>query len=81
MHRRQGNASVKLGSADAESVRPAPASSVRQVNKDQSEVHHDALEFPNGQIVLLTQLCEGQRATVCYRRGNSVGQTAYMFPC
>jgi hypothetical protein len=26
--------------------------------------HRDALEFPDGQIVLLTQLCEGQRATV-----------------
>jgi hypothetical protein len=28
------------------------------------ETHHDALEFPNGQIVLLTRLCEGQHATV-----------------
>ena len=36
----------------------------RQVNKSQSNVHHDALEFPDGQIVLLTQLCEGQHATV-----------------
>jgi hypothetical protein len=37
----------------------------RQLNKDQSDVHHDALEFPDGQIVLLTQqLCEGQHATV-----------------
>ena len=36
----------------------------REVNKDQSCVHHDALEFPDGQIVLLTQLCEGQHATV-----------------
>jgi hypothetical protein len=36
----------------------------RQINKGQSNVHHDALEFPDGQTVLLTQLCEGQRATV-----------------
>ena len=36
----------------------------RQVNKDQSNVHHDALEFPDGQIVLLTKLCEGQHANV-----------------
>jgi hypothetical protein len=36
----------------------------RQINKDQSDVHHDALEFPDGQIVLLTHLCEGQHATV-----------------
>src|SRR5262249_28546962 len=26
--------------------------------------HHDALEFPDGRIVLLTTLCEGQQATV-----------------
>jgi hypothetical protein len=26
--------------------------------------HHDALEFPDGQIVLLTHLRAGQRATV-----------------
>src|SRR6266576_3000896 len=31
---------------------------------DRPNVHHDALEFPSGQIVLVTRLCEGQRATV-----------------
>ena len=36
----------------------------RQVNKDEPRVHHDALEFPDGQRVLLTELCEGQEATV-----------------
>ena len=36
----------------------------RQVKKGQSNVHHDALEFPDGKIVLLTHLCKGQRATV-----------------
>ena len=36
----------------------------REINKDQSTIHHDALEFPDGKIVLLTHLCEGQRATV-----------------
>jgi hypothetical protein len=36
----------------------------RKINKDQSNVPHDALEFPDGKIVLLTHLCEGQRATV-----------------
>ncbi len=36
----------------------------RQTNKDWVAVHHDALEFPDGQIVLLTLLAEGQRATV-----------------
>jgi hypothetical protein len=36
----------------------------RQVNKDKVATHHDALEFPDGRIVLLTRLCEGQQATV-----------------
>jgi hypothetical protein len=36
----------------------------RQINKEKKTTHHDALEFPDGQIVLLTRLCEGQRATV-----------------
>jgi hypothetical protein len=36
----------------------------RQVNQHKPCVHHDALEFPNGQIVLLTHLCAGQVATV-----------------
>jgi hypothetical protein len=36
----------------------------RQVKKEQPHVHHDALEFPDGQIVLLTSLCQGQQATV-----------------
>jgi hypothetical protein len=36
----------------------------RQINVDQPNTHHDALEFPDGKIVLLTELCEGQRATV-----------------
>jgi hypothetical protein len=36
----------------------------RQVNTDQQNVHHDALEFPSGETVLLTRLYEGQQATV-----------------
>ena len=36
----------------------------RQVNKDKSAAHHDALEFPDGRTVLLTLLCQGQAATV-----------------
>jgi hypothetical protein len=36
----------------------------RQVNKGRLNAHHDALEFPDGTTVLLTQLCKGQRATV-----------------
>ena len=36
----------------------------RQINTDNAVTHHDAFEFPDGQVVLLTRLCEGQRATV-----------------
>jgi len=36
----------------------------RQVNKGVLHINHDALEFPDGEIVLLTRLCEGQKATV-----------------
>jgi hypothetical protein len=36
----------------------------RQINMDDPHVHHDALEFPGGQIVMVTRLIPGQRATV-----------------
>ena len=36
----------------------------RQINLDQPTMHHDALEFPDGEIVLVTQLRAGQHATV-----------------
>jgi hypothetical protein len=36
----------------------------RQINLEQPNAHHDALEFPDGQTVLLTRLREGQHATV-----------------
>jgi hypothetical protein len=36
----------------------------RQINKGQAGIHRDALEFPDGQVVLLTRLYAGQQATV-----------------
>jgi hypothetical protein len=36
----------------------------RQINKGATHMHHDALEFPDGERVLLTFLVEGQAATV-----------------
>jgi hypothetical protein len=36
----------------------------RQINKDKFAAHHDALEFPDGHVVLLTSLREGQEATI-----------------
>ncbi len=35
-----------------------------QINLDNPTTHHDAVEFPDGRIVLLTRLRAGQRATV-----------------
>jgi hypothetical protein len=36
----------------------------RQIKTEELNAHHDALEFPDGEIVLLTRLNEGQHATV-----------------
>jgi len=36
----------------------------RQVNVDCLHAHHDALEFPDGDMLLLTYLMEGQEAVV-----------------
>ena len=36
----------------------------RQINRDNPATHHDALEFPDGRIVLLNFLKQGQHATV-----------------
>lgn len=36
----------------------------RQINMEEQIAHHDALEFPDGQVVLLTRLGVGQHATV-----------------
>jgi hypothetical protein len=54
----------------------------RQVNTDKPNVHHDALEFPNGDIVLVTRLYRGQHATVLQlpavpRSVNDTGQPSH----
>jgi hypothetical protein len=36
----------------------------RQVDMHEPRVHHDALEFPDGRVVLVTRLVEGQHVTV-----------------
>lgn len=36
----------------------------RQKNKDQALTHHDCLEFPDGQTVMLNGLAPGQKAVV-----------------
>ena len=36
----------------------------RQINVDNPNSHHDAIEFPDGRVVLLTRLRAGQQATI-----------------
>ena len=43
---------------------PHKVARFRQVNMAYLAAHHDALEFPDGKLVLLNALCEGQRVTV-----------------
>jgi len=49
-------------------VRPAKVAGnvarFRRINQDRGDAHHDALEFANGTVVLLTRFCPGQHATV-----------------
>jgi hypothetical protein len=47
-----------------EQTLPHTTAIFRQVDKDYPFKHHDALEFPDGHIMLLTSLVEGQQATV-----------------
>ena len=44
----------------------------RQIGLDYAAQHHDALEFSNGAIVLLTNLTPGQRAVVLQLPANPV---------
>lgn len=52
----------------------------RKINMEMPTRHHDALEFPDGQVMQLTRLCEGQHATVlqlpAIRRIDSVEKQA-----
>jgi hypothetical protein len=36
----------------------------REINAENPCAHHDALEFPDGQVILVTRLCAGQHAAV-----------------
>jgi hypothetical protein len=45
----------------------------RQINLNKSMTHHDALEFPDGEVVLLTLLKERQAARVLQLPATAVG--------
>lgn len=46
----------------------------RQIDLNNPHVHHDALEFPDGQIVLVTRLVAGQMATVLQLPARSINE-------
>ena len=61
---RMSNARRHSAPASFRNRRSGSGARFRQVNMDNPVAHHDALEFPDGQVVLVTRLCDGQRATV-----------------
>jgi hypothetical protein len=64
-----------FGTSPARSL-PHRVARFRQVDMDRPTVHHDALEFPDGFIVLVTNLAEGQRATVIQMPSAETGAKA-----
>ena len=58
------NASRRSASVSFEQEIGQRLARFRQINMDNPVTHHDALEFPDGQVVLVARLCDGQRATV-----------------
>jgi len=63
---------------------PETVARFRHVDKDKPNVHHDALEFPNGQVVLVNNLCDGQQVTVLQmpaspRAVNEVEERSYTY--
>ena len=55
---------------------PERVARFRQINTSEPSVHHDALEFPCGRVVLLTHLVKGQRAAVLQLPAQSKSTTA-----
>ncbi len=47
----------------------------RQIDLNQPALHHDALEFSNGAVVLLTDLVPGQRAAVLQLPASPIDKT------
>ncbi|MET0605396.1 MAG: hypothetical protein ABWZ80_02985, partial [Beijerinckiaceae bacterium] len=55
---------------------PSSVARFRQLNMDQPHTHHDALEFPDGATIFVTQLSIGQRATVLQLPAESQSESA-----
>src|SRR6266567_4728314 len=52
------------GLGSAETPIPHKVARFREINEDNKYVHHDALEFPSGHVILLNDLAEGQKCKV-----------------
>ncbi|SDR22004.1 hypothetical protein SAMN05444161_2170 [Rhizobiales bacterium GAS191] len=48
----------------------------REIHTSQLAAHRDALQFPSGQIVLVTRLCPGQIATVLQLPASEITEKA-----
>jgi hypothetical protein len=48
----------------------------RQINIDNPQAHHDALEFPDGEVILVTRLRERLQATVLQLPNDPEAKTA-----
>jgi len=59
---------------------PERVARFRQINVDHPALHHDALEFPCGRVVLLTHVVKGQRATVLQLPAQSKSRAAAPVP-
>ena len=55
---------LRWSADEAKSIEAFTTAIFRQRDQDQPCVHHDVLEMPDGQQILLTHLEEGQTATV-----------------
>jgi hypothetical protein len=55
---------LRWSAEEAKGIEAFTTAIFRQRDKDKPNVHHDVLEMPDGQQILLTYLEEGQTATV-----------------
>jgi hypothetical protein len=55
---------LRWSAGESKSLEGFTTAIFRQRDKDKPSVHHDVLEMPDGQQILLTHLEEGQAATV-----------------
>jgi hypothetical protein len=53
-------------------TKPHRVARFRHVNEHEPRAHHDALEFPDGDVIMLTRLAPGQAATVLQLPANAV---------